>query len=80
MSYNKQLCYNDLTQNHEGAVAWRMTPEWELYTTVVTTMGTEDKYYEKGDDRVRRIADLVRKVGTVVNYLNKHSELIPSVL
>ena len=36
MSYNKQLCYNDLTQNHEGARAWRMTPEWELYTTVVT--------------------------------------------
>jgi hypothetical protein len=62
MSYNKQLCYNDLTQNHEGAVAWRMTPEWELYTTVVTTMGTEDKFYEKSDDRVRRIADLVRKV------------------
>jgi len=62
MSYNKQLCYNDLTQNHEGANAWRMTPEWELYTTVVTTMGTEDKFYESGDDRVRRIADLVRKV------------------
>lgn len=62
MSYNKQLCYNDLTQNHEGAKAWRMTPEWELYTTVVTTMGTEDKFYERGDDRVRRIADLVRKV------------------
>lgn len=62
MSYNKQLCYNDLTQNHEGARAWRMTPEWELYTTVVTTMGTEDKFYENGEDRVRRIADLVRKV------------------
>ena len=62
MSYNKQLCYNDLTQNHEGARAWRMTPEWELYTTVVTTMGTEDKFYENGEDCVRRIADLVRKV------------------
>lgn len=62
MSYNKQLRKNGLTLNHEGAVAWRMTPEWELYTTVVTTMGTEDKFYEKGDDRVRRIADLVRKV------------------
>ena len=39
MSYNKQLCYNDLTQNQEGARAWRMTPEWELYTTVVTCIG-----------------------------------------
>lgn len=62
MSYNKKLCYNDLTRNHEGAKAWRMSPEWELYTTVVTTMGTEDTFYESGTDRVKRIADLVRKV------------------
>ena len=39
-----------------------MTPEWELYTTVVTTMGTEDKFYESGDGRIHRIADLVRRV------------------
>ena len=42
MSYNDKLRCDNLTTNHEGAVAWRMTPEWELYTTVVTTMGTED--------------------------------------
>ena len=59
MSYNEKLRCNNLTTNHEGAQAWRMTPEWELYTTVVTTMGVESKFYEKGDDRVRRIADLV---------------------
>ena len=62
MSYNEQLRCDYLTTNHEGAIAWRMTPEWELYSTVVTTMGVEDKFYERGDDRVRRIADLVRKV------------------
>lgn len=62
MSYNEQLRCDYLTTNHEGAIAWRMTPEWELYTTVVTTMGVEDKFYERGDNRVRRIADLVRKV------------------
>ena len=62
MSYNEKLRCNNLTTNHEGAQAWRMTPEWELYTTVVTTMGVESRFYEKGDDRVRRIADLVRKV------------------
>ena len=65
MSYNEKLRCDDLTTNHEGAMAWRMTPEWELYTTIVTTMGTEDKYYEGGEDRVRRIADLVRKVEPV---------------
>lgn len=62
MSYNDQLRCDYLTTNHEGAQAWRMTPEWELYTTVVTTMGVEDKFYESGEERVRRIADLVRKV------------------
>ena len=62
MSYNEQLRCDYLTTNHEGALAWRMTPEWELYTTVVTTMGVEDTFYEGGEERVRRIADLVRKV------------------
>jgi len=62
MSYNEQLRCNNLTTNHEGAAAWRMTPEWELYSSVVTTMGVEDTFYERGDDRARRIADLVRKV------------------
>ena len=53
MSYNEQLRCDYLTTNHEGALAWRMTPEWELYTTVVTTMGVEDKFYEGGEERVR---------------------------
>ena len=61
MSYNDQLRCDYLTTNHEGAKAWRMTPEWELYSTIVTTMGVEDKFYEEGEIRVRRVADLVRK-------------------
>ena len=65
MSYNENLRCDNLTTNHEGAVAWRMTPEWELYTTVVTTMGTENKFYEGGEERIRRIADLVRKTDPV---------------
>ena len=65
MSYNDKLRCDNLTTNHEGAVAWRMTPEWELYTTVVTTMGTDDKYYEGGEVRIWRIADLVRRVDPV---------------
>lgn len=65
MSYNDKLRCDNLTTNHEGAVAWRMTPEWELYTTVVTTMGTDDKYYEGGEVRIWRIAYLVRRVDPV---------------
>ncbi|MBO4851697.1 MAG: TROVE domain-containing protein [Prevotella sp.] len=65
MSYNEKLRCDNLTTNHEGAVAWRMTPEWELYTTVVTTMGTEDKFYEGGEERAMRIAYLVRQVDPV---------------
>ena len=61
MSYNEQLRCDYLTTNYEGAKAWRMTPEWELYSTVVTMMGVEDKFYEGGESRVRRVADLVRK-------------------
>ena len=62
MSYNEQLRCDYLTTNHEGAKAWRiMTPEWELYSTVVTMMDVEDKFYEDGESRVRRVADLVRK-------------------
>ncbi len=62
MSYNEKLRCDCLTTNYEGEKAWLLTPEWELYTAVVTTMGTEDKFYERGNDRVRRIAELVRKV------------------
>ena len=47
--------------NHEGAEAYRMTPEMELYTAVVTS-ALEEIYYEGKTDRVDRIAGLVGKV------------------
>ena len=47
--------------NHEGAEAYRMTPEMELYTAVVTS-ALEEMYYEGKTDRVDRIAGLVGKV------------------
>ncbi len=68
-----------MTQNHEGAVAWCMTPEWELYTTVVTTMGTEDKYYEKGEDRVRRITGWSDKVFDVLAALENGKNAIDMI-
>ena len=47
--------------NHEGAEAYRMTPEQELYTAVVTS-ALEEMYYEGKTERVDRIAALVGKV------------------
>lgn len=38
-----------------------MTPEMELYTAAVTTL-LADGYYERADERVERIAALVRQV------------------
>ena len=47
--------------NHEGAEAYRMTPEQELYTAVATS-ALEEMYYEGKTERVDRIAALVGKV------------------
>lgn len=49
------------TVNHEGAQAWNMSSELELYTAVVTA-SLSDSFYEKADRRIERIANLVDKV------------------
>ena len=52
------------TLNHEGAKAFALTPELELYSAVVTTM-LADVSYEKSNDRLTRIQALVREVDPV---------------
>ncbi|GAB3694039.1 TROVE domain-containing protein [Spirosoma flavus] len=52
------------TVNHEGAKAYALTPEAELYTAVVTTM-LNDTFYENADDRLARIQALISKVDPV---------------
>ena len=61
MNYNSMLKESNSIVNHEGAKAYAMTPELELYTAVVTA-SLSDTYYEKQDARVERIAKLVSKV------------------
>lgn len=46
--------------NHEGAKAYTLTPELELYSAVVTA-GLNDTFYEKADTRLSRIQDLMLK-------------------
>ncbi|MBQ9474251.1 MAG: TROVE domain-containing protein [Bacteroidales bacterium] len=48
-------------KNYEGAKAYTMTPELELYTAVVTA-SLSDTNYEKQDERVERISQLIGKV------------------
>lgn len=61
MGYNSFFRVSKAVKNHEGATAWSLTPELELYTAVVTA-SLSDSFYEKQDERVERIASLVGKV------------------
>lgn len=48
-------------KNHEGADAFAMTAEMELYSAVCT-MALQPKFYETPRQQVERVADLVRMV------------------
>lgn len=61
MNYNSKLKGEKTFTNYEGAKAYAMTPELELYTAVVTA-SLSDTNYESDDKRVKRIAKLIGKV------------------
>lgn len=61
MNYNSMIKEKETVMNHEGAKAYAMTPEMELYTAVVTC-ALSDKFYESKDGRMDRIATLIRQV------------------
>lgn len=46
--------------NYEGAKAYNLTPEVELYAAVVTA-GLSNTFYEKGETRLSRIVELMSK-------------------
>jgi hypothetical protein len=48
------------TVNEEGAKAFVLTPELELYSAVVTA-SLQDQFYEKSTERLERIRQLIRK-------------------
>lgn len=60
MKFNFLKRQKKVTVNHEGAKAYIMTPELELYTAVVTT-GLNDTFYESGNERLERIKKLMAK-------------------
>lgn len=61
MNFNNLQKKSCLPRNHEGASAYGLTPEMELYTAVVT-MALQDKFYEAADAQVDRVAKLIRQV------------------
>lgn len=63
-TFNRANPNDAKTVNHEGANAYTLTPEMELYAAVVTTMLT-DSMYEKADQRVQRIQALVAQANPV---------------
>ena len=44
--------------NYENAPAYRLSTEWNLYTSVVTSM-LSDKYYETASNRLKMLQDLI---------------------
>jgi 60 kDa SS-A/Ro ribonucleoprotein len=64
MFFNNKAKAQKTTINHEGAKAFTMTPELELYTAVVTST-LSDKFYENGGERVERIRLLMKRCDPV---------------
>jgi len=58
MIYNQRK--TQTVRNHAAAKAYRMTPEMELYTAVVTASMAGDKFYESSEDLAGRITSLVK--------------------
>lgn len=60
MKFNLLSRIKNQTVNHEGAKAFVMTPEMELYSTVVT-WSLNDSFYEKNETRMERLRILIAK-------------------
>ncbi len=60
MKFNFSLKNKNCTTNYEGAKAYVLTPQLELYTAVVTA-AFSDKFYESADTRLERIKELMAK-------------------
>ena len=58
--FNTMIKEQSMTLNHEGAEAFGLSAEMELYTAVVTA-SLSDKFYETANERIKRIAELVGK-------------------
>ncbi len=58
MKFNTKTEGKNRTTNYEGATAYKISPELELYSSVVTS-SLSNTFYEKADDRVTRLRKLI---------------------
>ncbi|WP_240049312.1 TROVE domain-containing protein [Mucilaginibacter psychrotolerans] len=58
MKFNLLSKFNNRTVNHEGAKAYQLSPEMELYAAVVT-WSLNDSFYEKDQTRLVRLRELI---------------------
>ena len=59
MKFNQVSKGKNQVFNYGNAPAYRLSPEWNLYTSVVTSMVSE-KYYETASDRLEMLRNLIR--------------------
>ena len=64
MRYNNIITEQLDMKNHEGEQTYEMSAEMMLYSAVVTSLVC-DTFYESSNDRLKRIADLIRIVDPV---------------
>jgi hypothetical protein len=60
MKFNLLSKTKNQTVNHAGAKAFKLSPEMELYTAVVT-WSLNDSFYEKNDARLSRLQQLINE-------------------
>ncbi len=62
MKFNVLNRFAKQVTNYEGATAYALSPEMELYTSVVT-WSLSDSFYEKNEARLTRVRQLMAKCG-----------------
>lgn len=61
MTFNTLSKDGSVTENYEGAKAWKLDPELALYTRVCTSI-LQDQFYSGSTDELNRIRSLLTKV------------------
>lgn len=60
--FNTSTIGADKTSNHEGALAYKMSPELELYSAVCTSTLSPQFYTPNTENTLNRIRDLIKQV------------------